>query len=286
MLAMVFAVLSGCSDDERPAADSSGDALTVDAGDDCSQDALSGGDDEFAFTSAYRVVDGQLESLCLGADDPVVRAAWADLEAISPPSQLGDLAVFGGFEPDGSEATETFAFVSVLDTEGSQFQMAINVAEAQADPDELLLTLAHEFSHVFTATSTQLNRSDEAIDTCATYFNGEGCYADGALMTNWIERFWSDPMLDGVDPLEDSADGADARCALDDGFFGSYAATNPEEDFAEAFSAFVFGLDPETKGQAARLDWLAGQPGLVEFRTRADAAALTPMENRFEICGP
>lgn len=285
ILAMAIAVLTGCSDDERPAAVSSGDAVVTDTGDDCSQETLSGSDDEFAFASAYRVVDGQLAGLCLGADDPVVRGAWDDLAAISPPSQLGDLGVFSGFEPDGPEAADTFAFVSVLDADGSQFHMAINVTEAQADPDELLLTLAHEYTHVFTATSTQLDRSDEAIDRCTTYFNGEGCYMPGALMSDWIDQFWSNDMLDDVDPLEDSADGADDRCALDDGFFGPYAATNPEEDFAEAFSAFVFGLEPATNSQAARLDWIAAQPGLVEFRTRADAAALTPLENRFEICG-
>jgi hypothetical protein len=92
-------------------------------------------------------------------------------------------------------------------------------------------------------------------------------------------------VLATVDPMEESVDDADARCLTDDGFFGPYAASNPEEDFAEAFSAFVFDLDPATDGQAERLEWIAAQSGLAEFRDRAEAAGLTPLANNFEICG-
>jgi hypothetical protein len=273
---------SACDEDQDSAV---GDGVQDSAaGDDCSQDALSGGDDTLVFTSAYRVVGGALDELCFGEDDSTIVAAWNDLATIAPPEQLSDLALFGGFEPDGDEATETLAFVNALD-DGSQFQMSVNTVEATADPDELLLTLAHEFSHVFTATTAQLDRSDEAVDQCSTYFNGEGCYLDDALMTSWINEFWSADMLDGVDIEEESVDDADERCSIDDGFFGPYAATNPEEDFAEAFSGFVFGLEPGTDGQAQRLQWIDEQLGLAEFRDRVDAAEMTPLANNFELCG-
>jgi hypothetical protein len=257
-----------------------------DGADDCSQRALSGDDPEFVFTSAYRVVDGELGERCLGVDDPTTLAAWSALATIAPAAQLSDLALFAGFEPDGENAAETLAFVAALDADGTQFQMAVNTVEADVDYDELLLTLAHEFSHVFTSTPAQLDRTDEAIEGCATYFNGEGCYLPDSLILQWIETFWDEELLRSVDPFEDSPDAADARCALDAGFFGSYAATNPEEDFAEAFSAFVFRLEPDTDGQAERLAWIGAQPGLAEFRDRADAADMTPLPNNFEICGP
>ncbi len=252
---------------------------------DCSEEALTGGDDEFVFTSAYDVIGGELADVCFGTDDPAIVAAWNDLATIAPPGQLTDLALFGGFEPDGDEAAETLAFVNAIDADGSQFQMSVNTVEAAVDPGELLLTLAHEFSHVFTATSTQLDRTDEAIDACDTYFNGDGCYLPDSLVLAWIGAFWDDDVLAGVDPFEDSPDDADERCALDEGFFGVYAATNPEEDFAEAFSAFVFRVEPATGGQAARIDWIEQQPGLAEFRDRADAAGMTPLANNFDICG-
>ncbi len=271
-------------DDEPGVGDESVDESTA-ARADCSEEALTGGDEDFVFTSAYDVIDGELSDVCFGSDDPVIVDAWNDLAAITPPGQLTDLALFGGFEPDGDEAAETLAFVTAIDADGSQFQMSVNTVEAAVDPDELLLTLAHEFSHVFTATSTQLDRTDEAIDACDTYFNGDGCYLPEALMLAWIDAFWDDDLLAGLDPLEDSPEDADERCSLDDGFFGVYAATNPEEDFAEAFSAFVFRVEPATDAQAARIDWIEQQPGLAEFRDRADAAGMTPLANNFGICG-
>ncbi len=92
-------------------------------------------------------------------------------------------------------------------------------------------------------------------------------------------------MLAAIDPEVEPADDADERCTDDDGFFGPYAATDPEEDFAEAFSAFVFRLEPATDGQAERLAWIESQPGLAEFRDRADAAGMTPLANDFDVCG-
>lgn len=284
-----LAVVAGACADAGARTDTGAPPPTVpgvDGVDDCTQDALSGDDSDFVFTSAYRVIDGRLGERCLGEDDPTTLAAWEALATIAPAAQLSDVALFAGFEPDGAVAVETLAFVNALDADGAQFQMSVNTVEADVDPDELLLTLAHEFSHVFAGTSAQLDRTDEAIDACATYFNGEGCYLPDSLMLAWIDEFWDDALLASVDPFEDDPDDADARCAIDAGFFGPYAATNPEEDFAEAFSAFVFRLEPDTDGQADRLDWIVDQPGLAEFRDRVDAAGLTPLANNFEICGP
>lgn len=253
--------------------------------DECEQDDLSGDDDSYVFTTAYTVVDGNLDELCFGEDDDVVIDAWNSLVLITPPGQLGDLGVFAGFESDGAPAEDTLAYVSALDTDGSQFQMSINTVLSAENPDELLLTLAHEFSHVFTQLSTQLDRTDEAIESCVTYFNGEGCFLPDSLIVSWIDEFWDPDMLAEVDPMEASDEEITARCLADDGFLGSYASSSPEEDFAESFSAMVFRLEPATDGQAARFAWLEEQPGLVEFRDRADAAGLTPLDNNFEVCG-
>ncbi len=252
---------------------------------DCSEDALTGGDEEYVFTSAYLVENGELDVLCFGDDDPIILDAWDSLATIAPAAQLADLVLFGGFEPDGSPADETLAFVNPVDSDGTGFQMSINTLDAGADPDELLLTIAHEFSHVFTATPEQLDRSDEAVDECTTYFNGEGCYEEDSVMYAWTSEFWEPEVLAELDRSVDVDADADGRCAQDDGFFGPYAATNPEEDFAEAFSAFVFRVEPATDGQNERLVWIGSQPGLVEFRDRADGAGMTPLANNFDVCG-
>jgi hypothetical protein len=284
-LVVALALAAGACETEVVTQEPASTVAAIPGSDDCTQAALSGDDPEFVFSSAYRVVDGRLGGRCLGEDDPTILDAWEALSTIAPATQLSDLALFAGFEPDGEVAAETLAFVNALDADGAQFQMSVNTVEAEVDPDELLLTLAHEFSHVFAGTAEQLDRTDEAIEACSTYFNGEGCYLPDSLMLAWIDAFWDDALLASVDPFEDSPEDADARCASEDGFFGPYAATNPEEDFAEAFSAFVFGVEPDTDGQAARLDWIAGQRGLAEFRDRADAAGMTPLANNFETCG-
>ena len=79
----------------------------------------------------------------------------------------------------GGDEADTLAFAAFIHADGSAFQMSLNTLDAIADLDELLLTLAHEFSRVFTATSTQLGRTDEAID-----------------------EFWAGPLLDSVDPSD------------------------------------------------------------------------------------
>jgi hypothetical protein len=236
------------------------------------------------FEVVHLVVDGELGATCLGEEDPVLLEAWEDLVAITPPAQLTDLALFGGFIGAGDGDEETIAFVLAID-DGEAFQLAVNIEAYDADRNEALLTLAHEFAHVFTSLPSQVDRSDEALESCETYRSSDGCFLEGTLIDAWGEEFWSEDLFDldlGTDP---SASGGEDRCATDAGFLGSYAASDPEEDFAETFSAYVFDLEVEAPELQAKLDWLAAQPGLVEFRERAEAADLTPLENAFERCG-
>jgi hypothetical protein len=250
---------------------------------DCSAFGL-GEDDIVDFTVAHVVVGGVLGEVCLGKLDTTLVDAWNLLAAIAPRGQLADLGVFGGFEAEVGTEETLLAFVNALDDDGAEFQMSINLGAAEDDPDELVLTMAHEFSHVFTSTSTELDRSPEAIDGCDTYFNGEGCFLDDSLMSAWVELFWGDTVDEidvGVEPSV--VDGIE-RCSADAGFFGTYAASNPEEDFAESFSAFVLQVEPSPE-QQSRVDFMAGQPGLVEFRDRAIQAGLGPIAGNFDQCG-
>ena len=260
--------------------------LSLDRDDvDCSVDGL-GSSDETRFVTAHVVVDGMLGAVCLGDEDPTLISAWNDLAVIVPTLQLADLGLFGGFVSGESGDEVTLAFVNTLDADGSLFQMSVNLDTYDEDPNEAQLTMAHEFSHVFTQLESQLDRSAEAEDTCATYDNGEGCYDADSIIMQWIDLFWGDGLIDEIDPYADpTADDGQDRCDADARFFGPYAASSPEEDFAEAFAAFVYRLEPSAPEQQAKLDWIAAQPGLAEYRERAVAAGVGPLENNFEVCG-
>lgn len=272
---------------KRPAASNSPGGeidFSLDRSDvDCDADELNSFDGVF-FTTAHVVVDGNLGAVCLGEPDEELLIAWRVLAEITPPGQLADLGLFGGYASTEIDGT-TLAFVNTLDSPGSLFQMSINLEEAENDPDELMLTMAHEFAHVFTSLSTETDRSVR-ITNCETYHNTEGCFREDSLMWLWIEEFWGDGLIDEINPwLTPTSSDGEPRCSINPGFLGSYAASNPEEDFAETFSGFVFRLEVESPELQAKMDWMAEQPGLVEFRDRAIAAGLGPLGNFFERCG-
>ncbi len=291
--AVLGLVASACGlDDSAPgdsAIDDADDTADVDEfaddGIDCSGEALGNGD-EFAFKTAHFVVDGELGDVCLGEADATLTKAWNDLAAIAPAGQLADLALFGGFIGDSDSDEITFAFVNAVDDEGSAFQMSVNLTSYAENADEGLLTMAHEFTHVFTAIESELDRTVFDADDCDTFYNGEGCYVDGSIMAEWIRLFWGNGLIEEIDPdAETSAAAGEERCATNPGFFGPYAASNPEEDFAETFSAYVYQLPADNPEQQAKLDWIEGQAGLAEFRDRAIAAGQGPIPNGFDFCG-
>ncbi len=242
-----------------------------------------GGDEDTTVVSGHLVIDGELGELCFGEANNAVIEAFEELSIITPPAQMTDLGLFAGFVWEGNEEEVTLAFVSPVDDDHSQFLLAIEVNEFANDRDEASLTNAHEFAHVFTQTQAELDTAGDP-DDCETYWNGNGCFAEDSLMFAWVTEFWNARELETL-AAEASVDGGEQRCSLDNSFFGQYAASDPEEDFAEAFSAYVYGLEPATDGQAEKIAWISDQPGLAEFRERADAAGLTPLQNNFEICG-
>lgn len=233
---------------------------------------------------AHVVVDGNLGAPCHGEPDERLVAAWRLLASISPPGELHDLAMFTGFESTEPGRT-TLAYVNRVDAPEAPFQMAVNLAEARRDPKELMLTMAHEFAHVITSTSDQLD-STVGPDGCETWHNRRGCFLTDSLMWSWIETFWGQGAIDEVDlRSEPSPETGLARCVGDPGFFGPYAASHPEEDFAEAFSAFVMRIEPRTDAQRDRIEWFTHRPELMRFRNLAIEADLGPLRYRFESCG-
>lgn len=262
-----------------------GDEIPLSAGSaDCTEEGLDA-PEATQFTVAHHVIDGELASVCFGSTDDRLIEAWDHLATITPKDQLRDLALFGGFESTEEGDETTLAFVNPLDDDGTIFQMSVNLPSAEEDENELQLTMAHEFSHVFAGLATQIDRF-VAEDDCDTYWNGEGCYVSDSLMFSWIQEFWTGGLIDEVDPEQEaSGESGEERCNLYPGFFGAYGASNPEEDFAEAFSAYVYQLEVDSDEQYAKMVWFDSQPGLAAFRERAVDAGVGPLRNNFDPCG-
>lgn len=258
-------------------------ACEVDAGvtigdPDCDPDVV--GEEFGSVLTIHSIEDGELGEPCFGEAIEVVADAWESLATVTPPGELELVTVFAGF--DGGD--DTLAFAGPVTPDHDEFMIAIDVVSAEDDQRELLLTLLHEFAHVFTQTTDELDVEGDP-DDCEVLWNGAGCFWDDSYVALWVDEFWPDSYVADL-PDDGSADeeGGDDRCELDATFLGPYAASAPEEDLAESFSAFVFDLEVPP-GVSAKIDWFAQFPELAEFRDRQRAAGFGEVANTFARCG-
>lgn len=240
------------------------------------------GEDDGPVVAVYEVNDSALGSLCFGRANPAVVDAWAALEAVAPSPFLDPVVSLAGYDFDGP--VDTMAFAGPIDFRGLDFTVALEVDAAVADPEELRLTMMHELAHVFSQDSSQFS-ADVDPDECETFHNGFGCFSEESYVNLWVTRFWDQAAIDALpDDGSPDQDSGDERCLDDPAFPGSYAASHPEEDFAESFAAFVYGVEMPPDVQS-RLDFFAEFPELAEFRSNARRAGLTDLPNNYDECG-
>ena len=271
---------TGELDDEfdDDAGDEFDDPVPADGVADC--DPVDVGEELGEVETIYAVVDGELAGPCFGPVADVLVDAWSTGEAVTPPDDLSLISLWAGFDGDG----RTLAFAGPLDASHDEFVIAIDLDTAANDPDELNLTVVHEYAHVITQTTEELDVLGDP-DACETLWNGSGCFWDDSYVFLWVEDWWPDSYLADLPPdgSEDEEGGLE-RCDVDRTFLGAYSASSPEEDFAETFSAFVFGLDVPP-GVQPKIDWLEQFPELLEYRERRADADLPIPANNFDICG-
>jgi hypothetical protein len=251
----------------------------------CSRDFVTqGGGEAFpeAFTSAHFVVEGILGAVCLGVPDERLLEAWYWLRVVAPAEDLEPLVLLAGFDAESEFLAYVEPLLAVDGTIG--FQMTVNLRKSVEDEVELMLTMAHEFTHIFAQVTEQLDLT-VPLEECATYFDGEGCFREGSYIHRWTEAFWDD-WIHEIDPRDpDRPEGSYERCLADDSFLGSYAARNPEEDFAETFSAYVYRVPVDSPGLLAKYAFFEADPSLSQYRERVEAFGIGPLPNQFEGCG-
>lgn len=240
------------------------------------------GEDFGPLATAYGVEEGDLTAQpCFGSAEPIVERAFGELRAITPASLLAAVTLIAGYEANGSD---TIAYAGPVDDDTEGFLIALDIGAGEEDPGELRLTMIHELAHVFTQTTDQLDIAVFA-DECDTLFNGFGCFQPDAYITAWIDAFWDPADLAALPPSGDVDEPAgEARCAIDPAFPGSYAASHPEEDFAESLAAYVLDLEMPPDVQP-RLAFFDAYDEFVEMRSRVADAGLGGVANNFDQCG-
>lgn len=240
------------------------------------------GEESGPIAVGYAVENGRLAPTpCFGEASAVVEAAWFELAIITPPQLIRGVTILAGFDDAESD---TLAFAGPVANDSDDHLVAVGITAAVADPQELRLTMAHELAHVFTQTSDQIDVAFFS-DECDTFFNGFGCFEQDAYMTAWIDQFWTVAELNTLpDDYAADLEGGDRRCSIDAGFPGSYSASHPEEDFAEAFSAYVFGVEMPP-GVDERLSFFDGYPEFVAMRLAISRLDASVPQGNFDECG-
>jgi hypothetical protein len=184
---------------------------------------------------------------------------WNYFTALIPANQRRILVEYSVMT-DGED--NLLAAVLQTHDDPALWNLEVDIADAN-DTYNLTYTLIHEFGHLLTLNPDQVppstavfnNPDDENIylkevSACPDYFPGEGCAKPNSYINAFYNQFWPDIHGELQDiNLEEDDDVYyqrldDFYIKYQDQFVNDYAATNPEEDIAEAWSFFVLGSKP------------------------------------------
>jgi len=169
-------------------------------------------------------------------DNLDLAAAWDIADSVWPPSLWADLDQISVID-EGPRG-----LVGVVHRSASGGWILSLDRSDFGDRELVEETIIHEIAHMATLGPDQFSFDLE------TGCDGEqisvGCAAPGTFMARWAQRFWPGGVVDSelselVDP---------------------YAATGPQEDLAETFTAWVAGWPVESVSVEARIEMLASDP--------------------------
>lgn len=147
------------------------------------------------------------------------------------------------------------AFVETVPPRHDTWAYAIN-SDVVGDPlDEIAAELmVHELAHIVGYDAIPGVPLPANTD-CHPYFERTGCPAENSYLAAFTERFWSEADLARAETYFDTDDLIDTveefyeTNELD--YVTAYAASSPEEDFAESFMFYILGQRAPDGGEAA-----------------------------------
>lgn len=163
------------------------------------------------------------------------------------------------------------AHVYPSDADPSKWVLGVSLGLGSDDLDH---TLVHEFGHLLTLQVKEVPPGGDP-DSCATYFTGEGCALSGSTFARFVKSFWPPSLLDESNYIQATGDWDAAAIFYEDNrhsFVTEYATTNPAEDLAETFTAFVMQDRPSGATIAdQKVQFLWNDPDMVTLRTQIRA---------------
>jgi hypothetical protein len=194
---------------------------------------------------------------------------WRVVLTATPPAarqRIAELAVFDG--PDDSPAGRLLGEVEPAGDDPGRWRLALRLDGD--DSHELLFTIAHEVGHLVSLDATEMDRGHTGRD-CPTYLTATGCLREDSLLLGFLEATWTTRLFQewvraDAGPTEPArlAGLAAFHARHRAEFVSAYAATAPEEDFAESWASWcVDGPDatPTGRTRTAWVDRLAPERG-------------------------
>lgn len=216
-------------------------------------------------------------------DETTHAQVWQYFSALIPAADRHALVEYA-IMTDGKD--NTLAAVSQTQNSADEWSLQVDIADT-ANYYDLTYTLVHEYGHLLTLGPEQVtpsialfnNPEDNDIylrevSACPDYFPGEGCAAPDSYINAFYNQFWNDihDEWNEINLIEDSDEYYEQLDAFyskyEDRFVTDYAATNPEEDIAEAFAFFVLGPRPAGDTMAEeKILFFYDYPELVQLRS-------------------
>ncbi|MBN1453502.1 MAG: hypothetical protein JW963_20980 [Anaerolineales bacterium] len=215
-------------------------------------------------------------------DEASHQEIWDYFITLIPADERSSLAEYS-IVTDGEE--NVLAAVAQTLYDPALWGLEVDIRDSD-DKLNLTYTLIHEYAHLLTLGSDQVtpsvavfNNPDdndiyfEEVSACPDYFPGEGCSRPDSYINAFFDEFWTDihaewqdiNLIEDDDAYYEALD--DFYFTYEDRFVTDYAATNPEEDIAEAFTFFV--LSPRPAGDTIaeeKILFFYDYPELVQLR--------------------
>jgi hypothetical protein len=229
--------------------------------------------------------EGRLSGESRGDVPDVIIDIWSDFEAIAS-AEIVDKYV-SSLRAYYNEEDIVAAYVETDDNDYTKWVVGINISAYQedqtVDKKNFHQTLVHEFAHIVTLNEEQLDLTTPS-SACGIYYMGEGCLYANSYLAEFVKEFWDDKDFDHAEEYEDESDEDEQQELIEDFFqenndeyVTEYATTQPAEDIAESFVAYISEELPEDDQDERdeKILFFDNFPELREIRERIRSAFIT-----------